>query len=159
LKSIGEEKGKEIFAARQNLWHKSFKKTNYSMISQDLFWKVYNKINDKYSVDDIFFAEFDKGVKSTSNLEYALKLESTSIKPDFLILSKKLIIEFDGDYWHSSERRDLEKDALREQEILNAGYKILHIKECDYRKDESIEISRCLEFLNEEAVERIVEPY
>lgn len=44
---------------------------------------------------------------------------------DVGVPSQKLDVEFDGDYWH----KDLEKDKARDNEILAAGWGIVHVRQ------------------------------
>lgn len=148
IEKYGEEEGRKRFADRQSKWHKSYKKSNYSKISQKLFWEIYNVIKSHEIDNDLFFAEFNCGEKSTVNSEYSLKLTKTSIKPDFFILSKKKIIEFDGDYWHSEKRSALQRDVERDNLIISNGYSVYHVKEKDYKTNPQKVIQECVGFLN-----------
>lgn len=49
---------------------------------------------------------------------------------DFLIPSTNLVIECDGDYWHSLPRT-VRKDAIKDQWLQNNGYQVLHLSEAD----------------------------
>lgn len=146
IEKHGDEEGRRIHTERQNKWHKSFKKTNYSKISQKLFWEIYGKCSHVFNSDDIYFATFDAGVECDTNKEYALKLSDKSIKPDFLVLSKKKIIEFDGDYWHG-KRGNIQREAERDKSIMDDGYEILHVKEMDFVANNELVVQQCLEFL------------
>jgi hypothetical protein len=147
IEKLGQVEGTKRFKERQIKWHKSYKKTNYSKISQLLFWEIYDCL-DKECIDDIYFAEFNNGIKSTINNEYCLDLISSTIKPDFFIKSLGKIIEFDGDYWHGTARGNQERDRLRDIEIVKSGYLVFHVKECNYKSDPARVIQECVEFLN-----------
>jgi very-short-patch-repair endonuclease len=55
--------------------------------------------------------------------------------PDFINSNgKKLIIEYDGSYWHKNKERDL----LRTQIYSKHGYKMLSLNEIDLKKIESL---------------------
>jgi hypothetical protein len=54
----GEEKGKLIWQKRQQKWCKNNKKSNFSKISQKLFWLIYNNLKDK---NNIYFATLKNG--------------------------------------------------------------------------------------------------
>ena len=45
---------------------------------------------------------------------------------DILIPSQKLVVEYDGFYWHNGKEQE---DKKRDVEIQNLGYKVIHIKE------------------------------
>ena len=146
----GEEEGRKKYSERQERWQKNFKKTNYSMISQDLFWKIYNQIGDYFG--DVYFAtkhpKTNKNENDNHNYEYVLKLNETSIRPDFYIPKLKKVIEFDGDYWHGEKRGNQERDRLRDNMLIETGNSIIHIKERDYKKDPEKVIQECLNYLN-----------
>lgn len=135
----GKEKGIKVWEERQRKWNSSYKKTNYSKISQTLFKLIYKKIKKDFK--EIFFAT--KGKKHINN-EYVLE---NGLKPDFLILDIKKIIEFDGDYWHGEKRGNKERDLQRDIKIKNLGFDIFHVKEKDYKKDPKGTLEKCLNFL------------
>lgn len=167
IAKYGEEEGTKRWKKRQERWLKSF--TNkpqeeleriykakmeyggYSKISQDLFWKLYERIKDKFK--KIYFATLDKQSKqyTEKNNEYVLFINPKTPNNgcyflDFLVLDCMKVIEFDGDYWHS-RAENKERDEKRNIEILTKGFEILHIKECDYRLNEQQIIDNCIEFL------------
>lgn len=86
------------------------------------------------------------GISSKSEVEYYNILKfffGEEIKKDFklegkrydYILNDKILIEFDGDYWHSLLRnikRDKEKDKI----AIRNGYKIFRIKESESKNIE-----------------------
>jgi len=143
----GEEEGKKVHRARQEKWAKSYKKSNFSKISQELFWGIIAQAGMKESY---FFATNNKGEKSTDSINYetVLTLNDGVIRPDFVCVDKKCIIEFDGDYWHSEARGNQNRDAERDKKATDSGYNVLRIKERDYRKDKKFEIQKCISFLN-----------
>lgn len=145
IEKYGQIEGYKRWTERQNKWQENFRKQNYSKISQELFWLIYNNIINDFN--DIWFAELNKGFK---NNEKVLKLNCNKVcKPDFLIEDIKCIIEFDGDYWHSISKGNIARDKKRDLQIKNSGYDILHISENDYKKDKNNVLKRCLEFINE----------
>lgn len=150
IQKYGEVEGKKRFAKRQEKWKKNFKKSNFSKISQELYWSLYEKIkNENWT---FYFAEYNKGEKNDSgkNHEYTLKLESSAIKPDFYIPELKKIIEFDGVYWHRKNPENKKREEKRDKEILKAGYKVLHVSERNYKENPEKEIQKCLEFLRKD---------
>jgi len=127
-------------------WMKSFKKCNFSKISQILFDEIYNNLNDK---DEIYYATLDReDMKKYFNKEYIFKTNSSYIRPDFICLSRKKIIEFDGTYWHSPRKANILRDQFRDDKILEKGFQVLHILEYDFEKDKEGIIQKCLNFLN-----------
>lgn len=55
-------------------------------------------------------------------------------------------IEFNGDYWHSSDRSK-ERDAKKMEQCREAGIDLLVIKESEFKKDKQIVFKKCLDFL------------
>lgn len=109
----------------------------YSKVSQVLFWKIYESLNNNLQ-KHCKFAELNE--EETLYLNGLKK----SIKLDFKLNNN--IIEFDGDYWHSSlkaKKRDCERDI----ELKKYGYKILRISEKDFNKNQQKIINTCLTFL------------
>lgn len=144
INKYGLEEGLKRWQDRQHLWHSNFKKSNYSKISQELFWSILNHfIKNDICIDDVHFAtKFDNGL----NNEISIRLDSGKIiKPDFIFNTK--IIEFYGDYWHSDKRGTIESDMLREQLIRSSGYQLFIVRENDYRNDKNKITKDCLNFL------------
>lgn len=149
----GQEEGIKKYYDRQLRWLKNYKKSNFSKISQELFWKIYDKLDDNIKTNKIYFATIFNGIKTIDgkNNEYRLKLEKTGriIMPDFFIEEMKLIIEFDGIYWHFKRNtvENKKRNELRNKNIIDSGYNILNINEMDYKTDPDKEIQRCLDFI------------
>lgn len=142
----GETVGLEIWNERQAKWLKSFKKTNFSKISQELF----DGIMSCGICGDIYYATRDRPEMSQYvNKEYTLCMQTGSCKPDFICLERKKIIEFDGDYWHGRHQANPLREAIRDDMIRDAGYVVMHVKENDYRKDKQGTIDRCIKFLTQ----------
>jgi very-short-patch-repair endonuclease len=147
IEKCGEKEGKQIWLNRQERWHKSYKKSNFSKISQELFWSVSKQINN---LNDIYFAQLNENKEkdlSGTNHEIRLKLEKV-ILPDFIDVKKRKIIEFDGTYWHGkvghgNKEREIERDMI----LSNDGYTVLHINEFDYNNDKQGTVEKCLNFL------------
>ena len=154
IEKYGEEKGRERWLKRQEKWQKNYKKSNFSKISQELFWSIAKNLDD---LTDIYFAELDKNKqkdKSGRNHEHRLVLDRLLL-PDFIDLKQRKIIEFDGEYWHSVNNKDYNfenrtnRDDIREQVLIDNNYSVLRVSETDFREypDEILDI--CLEFLKE----------
>jgi hypothetical protein len=148
IEKYGEEEGRKRFIDRQIKWLSNYKKNNFSKISQDLFWGIIN--SDTTIMDnEIYFATYNNGSKSVDNknYEYRLVLGSNIILPDFLDLKNKKIIEFDGVYYHRSTPENTLREKIRDEIILNYGYKVLHVNELEYKKNKENVIKKCLYFL------------
>lgn len=154
IEKYGEEKGRERWLKRQEKWQKNYKKSNFSKISQELFWSIAKNLDD---LTDIYFAELDKNKqkdKSGRNHEHRLVLDRL-ILPDFIDLKQRKIIEFDGEYWHSVNNKDYNfenrtnRDDIREQVLIDNNYSVLRVSETDFREDPDEILDICLEFLKE----------
>ena len=146
IEKFGPEEGPVRHKAKTEKWIKSFKHTNYSMVSQELF----NELAKHIDCTHVYYATYDRPEMEThKNKEFILKLNTTFVRPDFIDLESKKIIEFDGIYWHSVGVLDEDHEAKRDAAIKEAGYKLLHIKEEDYYGSKSWVIKQCLKFLKE----------
>ena len=61
IEKYGEEEGLNRWKNRQEKWMKNYKKNNFSKISQELFWSIYNLINDEYK-KEIYFATINNNI-------------------------------------------------------------------------------------------------
>lgn len=148
IEKYGEEEGIKRWQERQEKWLKNYKKQNYSEISQTLFWSIYEKISNQNL--DIRFATLGENKQidnSGKNNEYMLKTNTSYIKPDFVVLDYKKIIEFDGDYWHGKGRGNRMRESERDEIIRDLGYEILHVTEKDFNINPSKIINKCIKFL------------
>lgn len=143
----GEEKGRKRWLERQEKWLNNYKKLNYSIISQKLFWDVYDRLNNK---ENIFFATLKDGGKDLSgnNNEFRLILDNIIIRPDFYQERGFKIIEFDGIYYHRKTPENKKRSIERDKEILKSCHQILHISEKDYLNEPQEVLKKCLSFLN-----------
>lgn len=148
IETHGEKKGREVHAERQRKWLSSMPKTNFSKVSQALFWAI----TEKRGTDGVFFAELTPDKEpdfSGKNNEITLKLSDSSCKPDYYCEYTNRIIEFDGDYWHGEVRGNIEREKRRDHNLKECGYYVYHVKERDYRANPEKIIKECLEFLDE----------
>lgn len=150
IEKYGEVDGLKRFNERQEKWLNNYKKLNYSKISQELFWEIYNHIKDQYK--EIYFATLNPETKTLvntdQNYEYLFRLHDKSfIKPDFYIKDLNLIIEFDGDYWHRETSNNTKRTINRDLLINNMGTALLHIKEIDFKNNKYDTIQKCLNFI------------
>jgi len=170
IEKYGEEQGLKWWQERQDKWQSTLnskpqdeidrinkKKVPltvgtqpYSKISQELFWSIYDHI--KHDFKEIYFATMKNGVDvhDGSFNEYRIRRADGRVAfLDFYIRDNNKVIEFDGDYWHSERRGNIENDRIREEMILlkNPELDILHIKECDYNANKDGVINKCVDFL------------
>ncbi len=142
----GNDEGYLRYSYKIEKWSKNFKKCNFSKISQILFDIVYSKLD---STNEIYYATLEReNMKDYKNKEYILKVENTYVRPDFICLQRKKIIEFDGSYWHSNKKANPIREKTRDAKIKLVGYQILHIAEKDFKENMDGEVEKCLNFLN-----------
>jgi len=148
IEKYGEIEGKQKWLDRQEKWMKNYKKSNFSKISQELFWQIYDKINKN---DEIYFATLKDKMKDDSwcNNEYKLKLKNKVLSPDFFVKNKNKIIEFDGTYYHRTIPENKKRDIIRDIIIKENGYDILHVNESEYKENPKKIINDCFNFLND----------
>jgi very-short-patch-repair endonuclease len=141
----GTAEGKIRHQQKIEKWIKSMPKCNFSMVSQTLF----DCIMERYAHDgNIYYATYNRdNMTAYENKEYRLKVEGSYVLPDFIDLTKRKIIEFDGDYWHSEAKVNPAREQLREEKIRNEGYDILRVREQDYKHNAEQVIQECLNFL------------
>jgi len=123
-----------------------------SIVSQKLFFSIYEKLNDVQK-NNCYFSELnnEKNISITPldiskiSEENRNHLNKNRYVIDFLLFDK--IIEFDGTFYHAGER--VLKDIAKDEFVTMKGYKILHIKENDFYKNPDETIQKCLTFLNQ----------
>lgn len=147
-----EEEAVQIRQEITKKWIQSFKKNNFSKISQELFWEIFRRIKDKINTDCVFFATYNKGQKDESgtNHEFKLKTKNSYRMLDFYISNISKIIEFDGVYWHGKVGRgNKTTEEKRNEEILETlkSCEILHINENVYTENKEETIQECIKFL------------
>jgi very-short-patch-repair endonuclease len=116
-------------------------KQRFSAISQELFWKIYEQLPEDLQ-KECYFAELNK--------ERFLSDKNNYFLYDFCILDKKIIIEFQGDYWHKNPQtyeynlKNLSvwlKDEFKKEIAEDNGFKVFYIWESEYleNKDNIVE--------------------
>lgn len=150
IEKYGEEEGTKRFKERQEKWMSNLPKSNYSQISQKLFWAIYNQLPKEIKYE-CKFATNDNGIRNDHiNKEYIFELNESYAKLDFYIPSLKCWIEFDGDYWHGEARGNQERDRKREEAIKKAmpDIKLKRVSERDFNANPESIISECVEWIN-----------
>jgi len=163
IEKYGEEEGLRVFTKRQEKWSKSLNengnmKIGYSKISQELFYELLG-CYDIGERENVKFA--------THNGELKLNKDNGGIwLYDFVDLSGKKIIEYNGDMYHGNPKKYIAEDYphpfrkdITAQEIWNKdklkldvakdnGYETLVIWDSEYRWGNKRKvINRCIEFL------------
>lgn len=152
IDKYGTKKGNEIWRNRQMKWIKNYKKNNFSKISQELFWNIYELVKENMlsnKENEIYFATLREGKKDDSgkNNEYRLELDTSVVIPDFFIKNQNKIIDFDGTYYHRNNPENKKRTEERDSTIIRNGYQILHIPEKDFRNNKQLVIQQCIDFI------------
>jgi len=135
-KVIGREKYDESVYNKM-IAMSNLKANKCSKISQDLFWKIYNRLNNKTNV---YFHDLNHEYVEKISKNYNYK--NSIMLHDFKQNNK--IIEYNGIYWH-----DNINDNIRYSVLKKMGYDILVVTSNEYsqhKKDEKI-IDKCVNFL------------
>lgn len=148
IEKYGKKEGRKRWLERQELWHKSYKKSNFSKVSQELFWSIASNLSN---LDGIYFAQLADDKKkddSGINHEVRLKLEDSLCLPDFIDIHQKKIIEFNGSYWHGKVGRgNKTRHKAKLKKYYQAGYVVLEIDEKEYYADKDGTVKKCVTFL------------
>lgn len=150
IEKHGEELGRKRWLERQEKWLNNYKRVNYSKISQEMFISLYEILLTEGFNKRVYFAKLDNDCnihETNKNYEYRLRLNKSFILPDFFIPSLKLIIEFDGTYYHRNTPENSKREKERDENIINSGYEVLHISEKEYNSDKKLTISNLVEFI------------
>lgn len=162
IEKLGEEEGTKRWLDRQEKWQatlnskppeeleriykaKSNNGSGWSKISQELFLAL-DKLLEDYKLDTYFATKF----RGRQNGEWFVPGVPGVHRPyflDFCLPDYLIVIEFDGDYWHGEKRGNQQRDAEKDQNLLAKGYKILHVRERDFRVNRDNIIHECFEFI------------
>lgn len=165
IEKYGVNDGVVVFQERQVKWQKSLSengniKGGYSKISQILFMEILNKY-DINEVKNVFFW--------TKNKEYLIKSDKSVLLYDFTDISRKKIIEYNGDQYHANPNiynendtphpyhkengysaKDIWKRDNRKTNFAeNEGFSVLVIWDSEYRKYPQQTLEKCIRFINE----------
>jgi hypothetical protein len=133
---VGNAKYCETVVQRINNISK-LKGNKFSKISQELFWKLHESLNDK---TDTYFHDLNK--------EYVIRIPNKYNHENVVMLldfkHKNKIIEYNGNYWHNSKKDNIRYSILREM-----GYEIFVVTSNEFNKNKKPKeiIDKCLKFL------------
>jgi len=150
----GEDEGKQKW--KEHIFKIIKIDPTYSKVSQLLFDDIYNLLDDNMK-NNIYYGSLNK--------EYFIynKDSKKIFYYDYVMNDIKLIIEFNGDYWHANPtiyvddfyhtiRKMTAKDIWEAQKYKNKlaenkGYQVIEIWESDYRKDKNSVKNLCLDII------------
>lgn len=133
---LGEKNYKEYVTVKMNKLCE-LKANKYSKISQDLFWKIYEKLSYK---NKTYFYELNQEFVIRIPLKY--KYENTVMILDFK--QNKKIIEYNGNYWHSKNKDDIRYSILKDM-----GFEVMVVTSDEYNRNKKSKeiIDKCVNFL------------
>lgn len=151
LQWFKDKHGDELGEAKYNeYWQFNFSQRSqlpYSKISQELFWSIYEKL-DEQQRNKTMFAELKREKRLNLNKEDKIIFgddKRVCMFIDFCV-SNQIVIEFDGDFWHEKTK---EQDRKKTLIMENKGYKVLRVKECDFKENRELTVNRCLDFIRD----------
>ena len=164
IEKYGEEKGTEIFEARQKKWQNTLNSKSpeeierinkakmcegrgYSKISQKMFNEIVAQLKPG-EFKHIYYATNNPTKRLNEFTVHDIQENKKShYFLDFYIEDNNKVIEFDGDYWHGIHGNTT-KEQEREDRLRELGYvNILHVKERDYNNDPAATVKKCLDFI------------
>lgn len=170
IKKYGEEKGTRVFTKRQLKWVESLYngKTKDEIVAFEKSKMVNFGIASKSSLKVFIpliewlhatYTDVEYHVGYKNKQEYCLFNEEkqTVFFYDFAIPSKKVLIEFNGHAWHpkndawkplsfisDSKEHIQNKEKLKEETAINAGFKVLIIWDTDAPE---VNLKKCINFI------------
>lgn len=133
----------------------------YSKISQELFWEIYKNLS-KEDRTHCYFAELNKEFGKFDHKNSCYR------KYDFCLTNKKIIIEFNGDYYHANPATNLPSDIVsihgnkklvsdiwkndehKNNLIRNFGYNVIVVWQSSYDESKIETIIKIMGIINEE---------
>ena len=117
-----------------------------------MFWKIYEIIKNDYSTIKFATLLNDKGDSDWSGKSHEQFISGKNNERfflDFYIVDTLKVIEFDGEYWHNKIKKVKIRDKKKDDFLTENGYKLLRVKEEDFRKNPEKIINECLNFIKE----------
>lgn len=150
IKKYGETLGNEKWKN-----YIQFSYSHYSLSSQELFDSLYNILGEFTNLDKIYYA--------TKTKEFGKMTTTGYTKYDFVDTYRKIVIEFNGDYWHANPSKYHPNDKLdhkcgkivlakevwkKDEEKFNLmkdeGYNVIVVWESDYLSNKENMINRII---------------
>lgn len=165
IEKHGEEKGREIWQARQDKWQSTLNDKPPEEIERINKSKINNNPISISSVEKLMLTEFQKTIPDIEEqfvLEYTTN-EGKIRKFTYDFKYQNKIIEYNGDFWHINPLIYNEDyvnprtkiaakdkwawDANKNQTAINAGYEVLVVWESEFNQNKNAIIDKCLDFL------------
>jgi hypothetical protein len=112
----------------------------FSKISQKLFDEIYNKLDKNKQMMCKYYT------KSGEEKFYITEVNGLAMMfVDFKC--GNAIIEFDGDYWHSTQATQ-SRDKIKQKILEDRGYRVFRVKEREYNTNKESITQDCINFIN-----------
>lgn len=123
----------------------AIKKDNFCSSScRAIWWNIkYMKTHDTYIEISI------ENELNRQNIPYLKQAPIEGIALVDFLLSNKIIIQCDGDYWHS-RKKNKGKDIAQDTELYFKGYKIFRFTESDIKKSAEKCIDKIIRYIEKE---------
>lgn len=119
----------------ENYLKDRFSKMRYNSKIADEFCQ---KLAENFKTNELYFSENEYG-KYIPNVGYR--------KYDYIDLTEKICIEFNGDYWHKHSE---DSDKIKKDFIINCGFRYFSVSESEYRNNKEKTISTIIERIKNE---------
>lgn len=133
--------------------------SSHSKISEKLFDSITNRLSYILDFSDVYYGDNEYFISGTKKLGDFKNIRFI----DFFIKSKKLIIEFQGDYWHprpneynlSSYMEERIEDSIHNDYnklklYRKLGYSVFYVHESEYINNPDSIIEECIKFITNE---------
>ena len=115
---------------------------NFHLISKEDMYKALTKDEELKKIGYLskYEAELHEWLKSiySGRIELNSKIPNSSLELDFYLPDKKLAIEFNGNYWHSTRFKDRNYHLKKTQLCQGLGIHLIHIFEFEWLSSKEI---------------------
>jgi very-short-patch-repair endonuclease len=80
-------------------------------------------------------------------MAFDVQVQVRSFVVDVIFEEEKVVVEFDGDYWHSLPRTAA-KDRRKDAALLEEGYQVVRVKQSAYEQNPEEQVQRIADALN-----------
>lgn len=84
---------------------------------------------------ELAFQRFVESYNISFIKQYVIKTNIGNFTYDFFLPDLSIIVEIDGEYWHSKTLEQINRDKLKSKIAANEGYTLARISDSDFRPD------------------------
>jgi len=155
FKQVWEEKRKKTLKAKYDVTNALFLAKHRTTSKPQI--ELFDALKERYSTEDL---QLEKSISLTSGKR---------IFADIVFISHKIIVEYNGDYWHCNPYKyegnyyNLKKQMLandiwlkdkeRLKLIQNSGFKVFVVWENDFKNNRDETLGSLIQHINEELME------